>query len=414
MGWFSSLVSKATDFVSNVVSKGKAIASRAVEWLATKAETFVGKVKQVYAAAKPYIAQMRIGLTVLAEVAPWPWLQKGALALERALAFLENLENHPLTRKLKAAIEWLIAQAKDLHARNLNEQEIQEAEARSADLARAVETVPMAERSTVRAAALINDYLLIKAKTARLVNSGDFSDFEHYLRVRAVQRLLQVFEQQMTELQSAEAVNEDPLFIIQVGNVLIDPHATLSDAQVTRLDAMMVQHFGKPVVPFVFEQMVAAWSLEVQTLEASWTTLNKAVAKDRVLKRRLELEAELDTLPAEEAVMLSTLRVTLPQDEAVLSEQGDALRAKRNYIFAAEGLLQLLEKSPEQLQADGQQFLAEYGAEVGTLIIQCAQNDVKWQALEEDQQRLIIDFANIFEADCRARAETLKMVEVGV
>lgn len=44
------------------------------------------------------------------------------------------------------------------------------------------------------------------------------------------------------------------------------------------------------------------------------------------------------------------------------------------------------------------------------IIIECAQHGRQWEELTEDEQALIIDFANIYEEASRARAA--KLVEV--
>ncbi len=412
ISWIVDTFDSVCEGAKTMVRAAKKVAAKTIEWLATEAETFVGEVKSLYQAAKPYIAKVRYGLTLAAKTVPWPWLRVAAGKLERALAFIEHLDNHPFAAKVQSAIDWVIAKARELQKHLLNEQEVREAETRAEDLEQAIAQVPDAEKPALRAAALINRYLLVKARTAQLVGSGDFVDFEHYLRVRAVQKLLLAYEEQMTKLEDIEAVNDEPLFIIDVAFALVSKRAQLDDAALQRLDKVTIGHFGKPVIPFVFEEMINTWSLDLQNLEQAWDTQNKAVAKDKVLKRRLELEQGLEPLPADEAVMLSTLNVTLPQDEARLASLGNDVRAKRNYVYAAEGFLQLLEKDEQQLLANGEEYLAEFGSQIGVILIRCAQNNVKWESLSEDEQALIIDFANIFEADCRARTEAFKTVEV--
>lgn len=74
----------------------------------------------------------------------------------------------------------------------------------------------------------------------------------------------------------------------------------------------------------------------------------------------------------------------------------------------------MLEKDEQQLIDDGQEYLADRSEEVGALIARCAQQDVKWGALSEDEQALLIDFGNIFEDDCRARTDSFKAVEVSL
>jgi len=125
MGFFSSLGSAISGFVSDVVdtvasvvpaviNKVKEVAVKTISWLADEAETFVGDVQKIWQAVKPHISKARVALTTLANLAPWPVVKLMAQGLERALAFLENIESHPLMGQLKKAIDWVIKHAKDI------------------------------------------------------------------------------------------------------------------------------------------------------------------------------------------------------------------------------------------------------------------------------------------------------------
>lgn len=412
MGWFDSLVSKVSNAVSSTFRAVKQVVGKAVKWLADEAETFVGEVKQLYQAAKPYISNLRVGLRVLATHVPWPWVKALSLGLERALAVLEHLDTHPLAAKVQQAIDWVIARAREWQQKILDEQEIAEAQARERDLEAAMAKTQGAEREALQAIALTNRYHLVKALTNRLIETEAFVDFDHYLRVRAVQKLLQVYEEQMTQLEDVASLSHEPLFIIDIAAELIEARAELDDADVQRLDDLTIKHFGKAVIPFVFEEMILVWGLGLQKAQKAWDELNKQVVKDRLLKSRLELEAELEPLEPEEARMLDDLRILLPRDEVQLEALGKETRAKRNYVFAAEGFLQLLEKSEEQLVADDQEYLIDHGGKVGEILVRCAQNGEKWDALTAAEQSLIVSFANIFEADCKKRTDAFKVVEV--
>ena len=82
---------------------------------------------------------------------------------------------------------------------------------------------------------------------------------------------------------------------------------------------------------------------------------------------------------------------------------------REHYISATEGFLQLLEKTPEQLHADDQEYLLTQGQEVGKLLIECAQNGTRWDKLSDQQQSLIADFANVFREDSIKRGEELEV-----
>ena len=56
---------------------------------------------------------------------------------------------------------------------------------------------------------------------------------------------------------------------------------------------------------------------------------------------------------------------------------------------------------------DDKEYLIEQVGVVGKIIIDCAQNGKKWEVLTDDEQELIIDFANIFKKQSLERASQL-------
>lgn len=421
MGWFSSLVSGVASVVSTVVKasstlikKGKEMAAKAIGWLADEAETFVGDVQKVWRTVQPYISKARAALLVAAKVAPWPWAKALAAGLERALAFVENLDKHPIAENLQKAVDWVIRMAREIKTKILDDLEIKTAERNAQDIAEAMSMVPEEERKALKASELVNNYLLVKTKVARAVNQNTVTDFEHYLRIRAAQKLLAGYEQIMDNLQSIDNVDPDLFFIIEVSAGLISEQPDLSESQTERLDLLTIKLFGKPLVPFVFEEMIIAWALDVDAIEQQWAVLNKELAKDKVMRRRLELSQDIEPLTAEEQVYLTNLVISTDRDSQTLQSLDVAAREKRNYVYASEGFLQLLEKDEATLVEEDREYLAEEGAEVGKLLIECAQNGRAWTSLMPQERSLITDFANIFKADCKARGAAFKEVEVTV
>ena len=408
MGWLS----KIKGFVSKAVQVVKEKVVEAVNWLADKAETFVGEVKRLYKAAKPYISKARMVLRTIAANVPIPWVQGISMVLDKALAALEHLDNHPLVAKVDAAIKWVIARARDIKRHLLNDQEVKEAEQRAADLEAAMTQVDESGRQALEGLAMSNRYELVRARISRLVEDEAFVNFEHYLRIRAVQKLLPLYEEQMEHVKDIHIVLDEPLFIIQIASQLIEGHAELDDDAMERLDSLTTARFGKPVIPFVFEEMINVWGLDLKQHQDAWEELSKRVSRDHVIVKRLNNLAKLEPLPVEEAKVLADLEKLLPADRARLDKLASEVLAKRNYVYAAEGFLQLLENDEQRLIDQDREYLIDDGFEVGELLIRCAQNGEKWENLKRDEQSLSISFANIFEADCRKRAEQFTQVEV--
>ncbi|MNG74922.1 hypothetical protein D3C76_228590 [compost metagenome] len=406
------LFSKIKGLVSKAVKVVKEKVVQAINWLADEAEVFVGEVKRLYKAAKPYISKARMVVRAIATSVPLPWVQGAALVLDKALATLEHLDTHPLAARIEAAVQWVIARARDAKRHLLNDQEVAEAEQRAADIEAAMAKVGDTEREVLKGLAMSNRYELVRVRINRLVEDEAFVSFDHYLRIRAVQKLLPLYEAQMEAVKDIRNVLDEPLFIITVAGQLIEGHAELDDQSLERLDALTTERFGKPVIPFVFEEMINVWGLDLKQHQDAWEELSQRVSRDRVILRRLNAEAEFEPLPVEEAKVLDDLRKLLPVDEARLDKLGAEVRAKRNYVYAAEGFLQLLENDEQRLIDQDREYLIDDGVEVGELLIRCAQNGEKWENLAADEQSLIISFANIFEADCRKRTEQFTLIEV--
>jgi len=307
-----SVASSISSAVSSVVSKAKEVATKAIGFMAEKAEGFIGKVSQMWQRIKPHIANGRKILQVLGGFITHPWVKVALVGLDRALAWLEKLDKQPLVKRLQKALEWVISWCKDAHQKNMEEQEL----------------------------------------------------------------------------------------------------AEFSDADTMRLDELTQRQFGKPIIPFVFEEMIIAWEKSRQLLEEEWEKKNSALAKDQLLHNRLVRAQKYEELEPTEVSALNDLKITLPRDTADLEQLGDDLQARRSYVNAAEGFLQMLEKEEQQLIAEGKEYLLDQGATVGALLIDCSQNDRAWSSLSLEEQSLITDFANIFGADCQKRTETGLLVEV--
>lgn len=412
ISWVSSAVSYARDVVSNVVSKAKDVVSKAIGFMAEKAEGFIGKVSKMWERIKPHIATGRKILQVLSGFITHPWVKAALVGLDRALAWLEKLDKQPLVKKLQKALEWVINWCKETHQKQLDEQALQEARRHAEAMAEAENELSGEEKKAVSAFSVVNNYLIAKAEVDIAVKRDTLQDFEYFLRLRAVQKLLAVYESRMQAVNTINDIDGDMHFMVYAANALIQQDAEFSDADTLRLDALTQRQFGKPIIPFIFEEMIIAWEKSRQLLEEEWSKKNNALSKDRLLHNRLVRAQKYEELEPTEMGALNDLSVTLPRDTADLEQLGDDLQARRSYVNAAEGFLQMLEKDEQQLIAEGKEYLLDQGATVGSLLIDCSQNDRSWSSLTLEEQSLINDFANIFGADCQKRTESGLLIEV--
>lgn len=423
MGWFSRVGSFISSVASDVVSgvadavqrgwnRAKTAAVGAVVWLSDKAEQFVGDVKEMWAKVKPYVSTVRAALQKLGATAPFPWLKAAALGLDKFLGAVQALENSPLAKKLEEAIKWAIVTARKLKETFLTKAEAAEAEARKATLHEAAQHVAPEQRHTLQLIALVNDYVLVQSGIKNLLDGAGVDDFEHYLRLRATQKLLGHIEKLLLTAQSLTDITEDDIFLVRMGAALLAERPELSDADALRLDGIVERLYGKKLIPFVFEEMIVVWDQQWAAGEQQWSAENKRVAKDRSLMRRLAMEQRLAPLSDEDVATLAELTLSVPAQTAALEGNGERQRYLKKCVGAAEGFLQMLEQDAAELEAAGKGYLAEQGARVGMLIIDCVQHGKPWNALTREEQDLLTDFANIFEEASQARARRLVTVEV--
>lgn len=414
-----SVVSSVASTVKNVASKAwektKEVVTKAVNWMAEKAETFVGSVKKVWQSVRPFIdTHVRPLVQAAAKVAPWPWLKGALTALDKGLVYVSAFDRSPLAKKLDYAIRWVINAAKNMKETLLKKpEEVEQANERKQVFEEAIAQMSAEEAKSIQLAAMINDFVLVQTAIKNTFDKNEISDFEHYLRLRATQKLLKYAEQTLNGATDIEQISEDDIFLLKASTGLLASKPELSNADAVRLDDIIQKRYRKKLIPFVFEEMVMAWGQNLGELEKQLKTDTTTLSKNTVLLRRLEMAKKISDISAEEETVLNQMKT----ETATLKSQVDALsahtREKRNYVYAAEGFLQTLEKSQDELIAEGRDYLAEEGGQVGIIIIDCAQHGRKWETLSEEDQMLIIDYANIFKEESEIRAQQLIEVEVG-
>ncbi len=382
--------------------------------MAEKAETFVGTVKSVWQKVKPFIAKVvQPALKVAAQwtamaLPAFPWVSGAITAFDKALDALLAWDKTAMAKKLDDAIHWVIQRAKDLHDINLNEEEMATAEQHEETLREARSEVRGDAAKAIDLASLITSYAQLNTRITHVMENNNIEDFEHYLRLRASQKLLKDTEKRLMQAQDIHAINTDDLFLMEIGAELLKKVPAISDADTQRLDDVIYARFQQKLIPFVFEEMIMAWGCNLETMEKEWKAESETIAKDQVLLRRLEIGQRLSELDTEEAAMLADLQAKVPALKARMDSKRKRTNEMRSYVFAAEGFLQMLEKNPEDF-ADKEYLLNDSSA-AGMIIIECAQHGKQWEELSESEQFLIIDFANIFEEASRARAA--RLVEV--
>lgn len=414
MGWLSSAWENVKSAVSSAWETTKEIAGKALDFMAEKAETFIGAVKEVWEKAKPIIENVvRPGVRFAAKWAAtnlptFPWVSTALTAFDKALGVLVAWDQSDMAKKVEAAINWVIGKAKKLREVVMTPEEATEAKEHESALREARSKVRGEAAQGIDLALLITQYAQLATSIKNVLENNAISDFQHYLRLRAAQKLLADTERSLLEAQDISAIDEDDMFLTEVAAELLQAQPQINDAQTQQLDEIILRRFGKKLIPFVFEELIIAWGVNLDALEKEWQKLNANQAKKKVEMRRLETSQRLAELSPEESAQLAKLQTELPKLAAKAEQKRKKTGEMRNYVFAAEGFLQMLEKEPEEFA--GKEYMLEDSATVGMLIIDCAQHGKPWEKLTQDEQSLIIDFANIFEEASRTR--TAQMVEV--
>lgn len=431
MGWFSSVcsavgsvcsgigsaissaVSTVYEGVKSVASAvwdgAKRVATAAVGWMSEKAEMFVNAVDEIWDKIKPLI---RPALKAFGEWAPWPWLKAVAKGLEKALDWVETYEHSTRAKKLRQAFEWVAKATRNIKEYFLTDKELEEAQEREETFREVSVNMPSQERKAVALASLINKFIVTQSLIQKTLEENTVKEFDHYLRLRATQKLLAFSEKTLIETQDIENISDDDVFLLSVSASLLTENPTISNEDMNRLNGLIYKRYNKELIPFIFEEMVVAWSKNLLDRQRDWELGNKALSKDAIRLRTLENQLKLDiNLNLEEQRELSMLQQSVSTLKSKQDELAKNNRNMQNYVYAAEGFLEILEESA--FLADKEHLVAQTDL-VGKIIIDCAQHGKRWEQLSEVEQELIIDFANIFKNASEERAKSLQVVEVNV
>lgn len=239
MGFFSicsSVASSIGSAVSSAWSAAKEVAGKAIGWMAEKAEGFVDGVKKVWQAVKPYVSVIQKCLLMAAKGIPIPWIQGVLIGLEKVLGALTAFENSPIAKKIDEAIKWSIELAKRWQKsrkaeaevdERLSEEELMAAKRHQENLRFAErEVVSPEQRHHLELASAINDYEIARSDLANVIDSSP-ENFEHYLRLRATQKLLNMADKKFRSAQSVDELSADDLFLVRIASDLIKANPEL-------------------------------------------------------------------------------------------------------------------------------------------------------------------------------------------
>lgn len=434
MGFFRSIgsfISKAASTATNIVHKtfetAKQVVGNAVEFLATKAEKIVETIKETWKQVKPYVEKFRSYVSLAAQYAPFPWMKVALTAIDKGLEALFAFEKSPIAKKIEEAIQWGIKIAKRFHNQQeenaeekieeekeetiLSESELRVAKEHQANIHAAdeqLENSGLAHEIALLTA--VNDFEIAKADIAKVIKEAP-SNFEHYLRLRATQKLLKMADKTFRTAVEINQISTDDIFLVRVASDLIKADPELSDAAAMRLDGILQARYSKKLTPFVFEEMIASWANSAETEEQRWNTINKTLTKDRMLEKNLSVSKKIQgELSIDEEKELKQLSIEIPTKQSELEQIKTKKLDIDRYVGAAEGFLQLLEKEEQEIIDEGNDFLITDSPLIGGLLMRCAEQHIPFCELKEEEQDLIRDYSNIFKKDSRIRMKSILTV----
>lgn len=415
---FTAAIDIAATGASVVIRTAKKVAAEAISWLADKSEKFVDDVKATWPKVKPYIEKAHLATKAFANKVPVPWIKTLLLSVDKALDALFALENSPILQHLEKAIRfaaklarhWRVSVESEAEAAT-EEFDVAEARKHQRAFRRAEpELKGSAAASPVSVWAAINDLEIAKHDLAKAIETPP-ADFEHYLRIRATQKLVGLSEQRFRQAKKVEDLDQDDLLVLKIASGLIQPEPALSDEAAAKLDAFLQRRHATRLMPFIYTELVVNWEQTREDVEAKWERRNVEQAKDAVLYKRLKIALDIQgELDAEESALLAQLDKSVPAGRRALDDLATRSRDLEQLVGAAEGFLQFLEKDEEQIRKDDQTYLLKSGPEVGRLLIKCAEKNLSISELSEDEQASITAFANIFRAAAKTRMENAVQV----
>lgn len=421
MGFFSNLYNKAKNFAKDTVKTVKETASKAYtwakekaaqacDWIAEKGDKFIDDVKETYKKVKPYLQKARPWLDGIAVAisSTFPWLATGIHVVAKVIDGLFALENSPVAQKLEKGLRWTIKLAQFVKERYLQPEEVAEAKQHQqsfSEFLKQATNLSDEQKRTIELQQMLNNYSIVKVELRDTLEMG-VADFQSYLRLRAVQKSLNEADYKLSNAQTIEDISDDDKFLINIAEQLLST-AELSDNEAQRLDEITQKRFGKSLIPFVFEELLMVWVQKHESLEKEWSIINKEVSSIKVQRTRLETAKRISGLTDMENAEYNEICAKLTGQESKLRRVDKERRSMKNYLYAAEGFMQILEKSEEELIAEDRDYLLEDASEVASIIMRVASNNIDWDSLTEDERDMIIAYATIFDAEGKERAKRL-------
>ena len=424
LSFLGSCVSAVGNYIDRTVSATvrvvREVASAALVFMGESGEAIIGGVKRVWNAVRPYVGVVRAALQAVAANASIHWIGVVAHALDRTLGALTMFERSPVAKVVEAALNWMIRKGKELKERaqrdafiDVEAIEAAEAQMHGDALRLGMSSVPEELRHEIRTAAMFTDLYAVSGKLNELIdNEKVVKDFDLFLQVRAVQKLIKNLYQKVASAKDTQEISEDDHFLASVARDLIDGRTMLSPEQAARLDDILCKRTGQRLDVFVLEELVPVFRARHDALDKNWSIQNHKLAQISASAHLIDTSKRVafdNKLSEEEEAHLASLK----QEKSALEVSIEETRKKREFALAcagaAEGLVQMLEKSIEELSEEDLEFQRSEIEDICPLLRKCFDNPDAWDLLTSEQRSQLTEYAlRHFEA-MKRRIVTLQL-----
>ncbi len=408
ISFLGSVVSAAANVVKTAFTAVVEVAKKAINWIADRGPVIWEGIRTIWNITKKVIKPV---LIVLSKTLPFPILRAIAKILVIAIEILERLLDTATAEKIRKAIQWCIDAAAKLRNLILSEGERREAVERRELFQKAMISLQDhdEERRAIAVAKLINEFVLLQNEiNDYLSDQIEITDYDHYLRIRATHKLIDLTEQKLKQDINLVEITDDDMFILEMGNRLVSEVVRASDEELERLDEIIYNMSGKKLLPFVFEELLLGWTKLTEENEREWEMTNNALAKAVIELRNAENTLLYGGQPV----------IDIPSHKRLIDEltqKLDAIARIKNdrwmMIDAAEGFLEILENNEK---VAGKTYLLNRGEKVGRIIIGIMEMNHPMEELAESDRMLLIDFAHIFSEERKRRIDSIPTIEVEV
>lgn len=356
-GWIKKAVDTVKSVGKKVMDKAKDVAKKTVSFIAEKGDKIVEKVKDTWKVAKNVVQGVAIAAKVAApalSIIPGvgPILSSVALAVGTAASKVaigmmtveQVCAKYDVEGKVRKAID--VAKKMDAifkeqdkqleiqEEQQLLEERLNEIQNDQSELNQAYNEIETGhEKDAIRYAMIINEYALLQSKINEVILKDNLKDFEHLLRLRAVQKMLKSAQSSIANVKDVKELQDDDLFLLQIGNQLLEAEPKISDVEAERLDGLIRNRYtGKSLLPFVFEEMVSTWMVRYENLEAGWQRMNATQAGIKRQITELKTKMAIEELSPAEEMQLASLESDLKVSVYQLKQRQEESRSMRTYI----------------------------------------------------------------------------------